>query len=180
MPGGAAVALLGLAGRSAMKIETEASIVVMRDPETVFDFATAPGNMPAVFTGYGPIPAIEKVENIDDDETKAGTIRLVINSDGSVIEEEVLEFSRPHVQQYRLNQGFRPPFSFLVRSGGGHWTFDRQGDQTHIVWKFYFELTNPLVYPIASVIVRRHFQRAMRVCLSNIKAQVEAAARQAA
>lgn len=163
-----------------MKIHTEASIVVSRDPNTVFDFAMSPANMPAVFTGYGPVPGIDRVENIDHDETQAGTIRLVINGDGSVIEEEVLEFERPCVQRYRLNSGFRIPFSLLVKSGGGHWTFEPDGDATRIVWRFYFELTNPIVYPVARVIIQRHFRQAMRLCLSNIKAQVEEAARQAA
>lgn len=156
-----------------MRLETQASVEVKAEPETVFDFATSLSTLPKVFTGYGPIPAILKAEIIAGKSMETGVIRKVWNSDGSIVDEEIVELIRPTTQRYRLIRGFKPPFSYIFREASGEWTLSSAPLGTNIVWKFYFELTSPLVQPIAQLI-GFFFVRAQRQCLINIKTFVEA------
>jgi hypothetical protein len=72
-----------------------------------------------------------------------------------------------------LESGFRPPFSWLIKSARGHWTFDEAGKDTKIVWNFSFVLTNPLCALMAMPIAKIFFQEAQARCLQNIKTACE-------
>ena len=71
----------------------------------------------------------------------------------------------PDEMAYDIVAGLKPPFSWLVRSAGGHWRFTDQGAQTEVEWRFHFELTSPLVYPLAFIVARGFFQAAQNRCL---------------
>jgi ribosome-associated toxin RatA of RatAB toxin-antitoxin module len=156
-----------------MKVHSQASIEIKAFPEKVFDFAIAVTTLPKVFKGYGVIPGIRSAEIVGGGEMREGAIRRVINSDNSVIDEEIIQLTRPTKQTYKLMGGFKPPFSFLVRSGGGDWTFTPSHDSTTITWAFYFELTSPLAYPLMGFIMSAYFQKAQQHCLAEIKKYVE-------
>jgi hypothetical protein len=159
-----------------MKVQSRASIEINALPETVFDCATAPENLPKLFQGYGVIPGIVRVEIVGGGETREGVIRRVTNSDNSLIDEEIIAFKRPTKQTYKLISGFNPPFSFLVCCGGGDWTFTFDNNSTILVWEFYFQLTSILAYPLMAFIMLVYFQKAQQRCLSEIKKSVENAA----
>ncbi len=159
-----------------MKVQSRASIEINALPEKVFDFATAPDNLPKLFKGYGVIPGILNVEIVGDSETREGVIRRVTNLDNSIIDEEIIELKRPTKQTYKLISGFNPPLSFLVRSGAGDWTFTPSNNSTILVWEFYFELTSILAYPLMAFIMSAYFHKAQQLCLSEIKKYVENAA----
>lgn len=159
-----------------MKIQSKAAIEIKASPEKVFDYATNLENLPKVFKGYGVIPAICKAEIADGGEMQQGVTRRITNSDGSIIDEEILTLKRPTKQTYRLVKGFKPPFSYLVKSGGGDWTFTptpNTTNSTFITWEFYFELTSPLAYPIMAFIMSSYFQKAQQLCLNEIKKNLE-------
>lgn len=159
-----------------MKIQSQAAIEIKASPEKVFDFATNLENLPKVFKGYGVIPAICKAEIAGGGEMQQGITRRVTNSDGSIIDEEIITLKRPTKQTYRLVKGFKPPFSFLVKSGGGDWTFSpspNAANSTFLTWEFYFELTSPLAYPIMAFIMSSYFQKAQQLCLNEIKKNLE-------
>jgi hypothetical protein len=156
-----------------MKLQTNTSIEIFASPETVFDFSTNHLNLPKVFTGYGPVPAILKAETLENEPFQAGSIRRVYNADGSVIDEKMIELSRPTQQQYQLVRGFKPPFSWLFQGAGGDWTFSPTASGTLVEWKFNFVLTSPIVYPVASVLIHSFFVRAQQQCLINIKQLIE-------
>ena len=41
----------------------------------------------------------------------------------------------------------------LVRRGEASWTFAPEGDGTRVVWHYTFELTSPLAYPVAALVM---------------------------
>lgn len=156
-----------------MKLQTNASIEIQASPETVFDFSTNHLNLPKVFKGYGPIPAIIKAETLGNQPLQTGSIRRVYNADGSVIDEKIIELSRPTQQKYQLVRGFKPPFSWLFQCAGGDWTFSPTASGTLVEWKFNFVLTSPIVYPIAGILIHAFFVKAQQQCLTNIKHLIE-------
>lgn len=84
----------------------------------------------------------------------AGSKRTVTMTDGTVLEEVIVDYDPPARHRYRWVGGAKPPFSFLVRSGTGNWDFIESEGGTRIVWSYTFELTSPLAYPLAVPIVR--------------------------
>lgn len=148
-----------------MNLETRASVHVPRPPEVVFDYATAPANLPRMMRAYGPIPAIERAEMLSED------LRRVHMSDGSAIEEKLLALVRPRQHLYRWASGLRPPLSLLVRWGEAEWTFRPDGAGTEVTWVYRFELRSLLAYPVALVVVRL-FNTWMSRGLSELRRQV--------
>lgn len=156
-----------------MKVQAQASVEIGALPEKVFDFATEVSTLPKVFKGYGAIPAILSAEIVNGGEMRVGAIRRVTNSDTSVIEEEIIQLRRPVKHSYKLIGGFKPPFSFLIRSGGGDWTLMPFNGSTIVIWKFYFELTSIFAYPLMAFMMSAFFQKAQQRCLNEIKKYVE-------
>ena len=106
-----------------MRLRARATVLIDRPRAEVYDFAVAGENLSRVLQKLGPIPGIESMEIAGGGPLVTGALRRVSMSDGSVIEEEVLELSRPRLHRYRWLRGLRPPFSLLVRSGEACWTF---------------------------------------------------------
>lgn len=152
-----------------MLVKTNALVEIPASPEIVFDFVTSLSNLPKVFRGFGPIPAIVKAEMADGGEMREGGVRRIENSDGSVIDEEMISFQKPERQSYRLVRGFKFPISLLIESGGGDWKFTATPKGTRIDWEFYFMLTSPVLYPVGLLLVQVFMQKAMQQCLDNIQ-----------
>lgn len=152
-----------------MRIKTEVAVEVAAPKEVVFEYATNPKNFPKFFKGAGPIPAVTKIENTNGEETRAGTIRKVTSSDGAVMMEEMIEFDPPEHQRYILKSGIKAPLSFLVKSGGGEWDFLKTKRGTMVIWRFHFELSSPVVYPIGALLVKVFFKTAMMRCLKGMR-----------
>lgn len=156
-----------------MLVKTNALVEVSASPEIVFDFVTSLSNLPKVFRGFGPIPAIIKAEMVDGGEMREGGVRRIENSDGSVIDEEIITFNKTGRQTYRLVRGFKFPISLLIESGGGDWKFTATAKGTRIDWEFYFMLTSGLFYPVGLLLVQVFMQTAMQQCLDNIQECLE-------
>ncbi|MEO8673268.1 MAG: SRPBCC family protein [Tahibacter sp.] len=133
--------------------------------QAAFDFALDTAQFPATFTGYGPIPSIRSI--VVEGPLMPGAVRRVSNSDGSVLTERVETVARPERHSYTL-EGFRVPFSWLVRQGTADWTFEETGVITRVRWTYAFRLTSPLVMPLAMVLLRLFMTRAMQRCLENM------------
>jgi hypothetical protein len=91
-------------------------------------------------------------------------------TDGSVVREEVLAWERPSRHRYRWLDPPAFPFSLLVRSGEGDWRFAPADGGTRIEWVYTFELTSPLVSPLAAALMpvfRRWMQRAL-LCARSV------------
>lgn len=156
-----------------MQIQTNAQVTVNAGIEAVFDASTDCQNLPKFFTGYKGIPAIVSAKTIDGLPLHEGSIRIVDNSDGSSIEEAIVSLKRPDTQEYKLVKGFKPPFSWLVRTASGKWSYETLEAGTRVTWNFYFEIPNILAYLIFSLVIEHPFQQAQEICLRNLKKYVE-------
>jgi hypothetical protein len=156
-----------------MHIQTRSQVIIKAQIETVFDVSTDSQNLPKFFAGYQGIPAIVRAKNIDGLPLHEGSIRIVDNSDGSSIEEVIVSLQRPTLQQYQLVKGFKPPFSWLVRTASGQWLYETIDTKTKVTWNFDFEVPNIFAYIIVRLVVQRSFQQAQDICLRNLKEYIE-------
>lgn len=136
-----------------MNISTSSSIVISRPREQVFAFACANDTYERNLRPRGPIAGIKKAEMFEGQPLAEGSWRRIFMTDGSVIEELVLDYAPPELHRYRWTSGIKPPFSWLVRSGTGRWDFTEVDGGTRIDWGYVFELRSPLAYPMLLLIV---------------------------
>ena len=152
-----------------MRLKTSAEIDCSASVEDMWALATDNKRFPDFFKGFVLIPAVMQVEVLGEGETRVGTKRKIHNKDGSVITEVVDVFEPHRVRQYRLIDGFTPPFSWLVRLGTGRWEFHKKESGCRVVWHYEFELTSFLVAWIVGPILWLFFKRAMQDCLDRMR-----------
>jgi len=151
-----------------VKISTRASIEIPRPPEAVFDAATDPTRLSGIMKKSGPIPGVISVDMEHGAKPAAGATRAVKMSDGSTMREEITVQERPRAYRYRWLNPPAAPFSLMVRGAESDWTFRPAGAGTAVDWTYTFELTTPLVYPLA-VPVTWLFNRWMRAALEELR-----------
>lgn len=156
-----------------MQIEVRAAIDVARPPEEVFDFAVACETFPRILHKLGPIPAITHLEMLDGRPLETGARRRVELGDGSVLLELIVALERPRRHRYRWLGPPAAPFNLLVRVGEGDWLFSPHDGGTRIAWTYTFDLTTPLVYPLARLVLGL-FRRWMQRGLDQIREQLPA------
>lgn len=157
-----------------MELAARSTRYISRRPSQVFAAATDVANLPRTFVGAGPIPAVREAELITPGPLRSGSVRRIKNSDGSVIDEQVLALEAPSRHDYRLPGGFSFPFSLLVREAESRWRFsEAEGGGTTVDWTYRFTLTTPLVAPLVLPLIKVFFARAMRNCLTRLAAVLQ-------
>lgn len=153
-----------------MSIEVNASVTARGTPDAVFaEAAGTVENLARFFTGYGGvIPGIREARLEGDGVMRAGALRRVQLSDGSVIKERILRFEPPLIHAYDMAE-MNPLQKLLCTNMESTWRFSPSGDRTHIDWHYRIHPRNGLVRPLC-VLVARLFERAMQRCLNNIAA----------
>jgi uncharacterized protein YndB with AHSA1/START domain len=151
-----------------VELATHATRRFDHPPETVFEAAVDAQRLPRTFVGAGPIPAVRHAELITPGPLRAGSVRRIQNSDGSVIDEQIVSLEIPSRHQYRLPGGFAFPFNLLVREAESTWLFAPAEGGTRVDWTYRFTLTTPLVAPLVLPIVKLFFARAMTLCLTRL------------
>jgi hypothetical protein len=158
-----------------MDIKTHVSVDIARGREEVFALATAPGTLPLIFRGKGPIPGVKGVELVGGgDIIKPGSVRHLQMTDGSVLDENFVEFERPSSFAYQMS-GIRPPLSLLVSAAGGRWVYTGDDKHTRITWTYTCTARNLLIAPITALLIKVFMNTAMGDCLQQLKAQCEKA-----
>ena len=147
---------------AAMPIDLQATSHFAAAPDTVFALAVDAERFPSLFRGYGPIPALRRITL--HGPLALGVTRDVEGEDGVVMLETVTAFEPGRRHAYTLSR-LRPPLSWLVRAGHADWTFAPRDGGTDVVWRYRFELTSPLAWPIAALLLLVFMQGAMRRCL---------------
>lgn len=151
-----------------MKLTTQASVQVPGPPEQAFDMTTRLDGFSRFLAPFGPIPGVRGARIEGGGALSTGARRLVSMSDGTVMDEEILELERPRVHRYRWSKGTRPPFSWLVRSGEGAFTFTPEANGTRVDWQYTFELTSAVAAPLAALVIAL-FRRWMVQGLSRFR-----------
>jgi hypothetical protein len=157
-----------------MRVSTHAVYGFVHRPEVVFDQAADHENLPTVFRGCGPVPAVESVRLRED-----GKMRWVRHADGSVIEQEVVCMERPKLQEFALVRGFDAPFSLMVKRGGGIWRFRPAAQGCVVRWEVFFELRTVLAFPFIKLLLERFYRQAMYECLQAMGDQLDSGEYQA-
>jgi Polyketide cyclase / dehydrase and lipid transport len=150
-----------------MRMRTSATIDIARPRDAVFDFACACETYVELFRPRGSVAGVAKAEMMGGVPLGAGARRRIELTDGAIVEEDVVAFDRPTRHTYRWNRGLRMPAKLLVRAGEGDWTFRDESGGTRIDWIYTFDLTTPVVYPLA-LVMRGQFQRWMEQQLRAI------------
>jgi carbon monoxide dehydrogenase subunit G len=152
-----------------MKVSTRALVEIPCDREAVFHYATDVANVPTIFRKLGLIPGVERAWVLGNGPTTKGAVRRLLMSDGTPLDEQVLEMEAPRKFFYRL-KGFRGTFRALVKQAEGEWIFSPLGHGTRITWTFTAELTSPLAATVAVPLVKGAMKRSMEESLHRIKA----------
>jgi uncharacterized protein YndB with AHSA1/START domain len=142
-----------LASSSVTNISTSASVLIPRPREEVFVYATDSTNAPDTVRARGLFAGITNIEMHEGQTLAKGSKRRVFMTDGTVLEEDILDYDPPTRHRYGWTGGAKFPFSLLVRSGTGNWDFTEAEGGTRIVWTYTFGLTTPLAYPLAIPII---------------------------
>jgi hypothetical protein len=158
---------------AAMNVSAAASVDIERPLREVFDFCTRNDTYEKHLRRRGPVAGVAQVEFLAGDRLAAGGRRRVVLTDGSELEEVIIEHVPPTLHRYRWGKGLRGPFALLVRTGTGTWRFASDEERTRVEWGYDFELRSALAYPIALVIMPL-FAGWLRQSLESIRDELEA------
>jgi hypothetical protein len=154
-----------------MIVANTESVVVAAAAEAVFDHAFDPEHLAALLGGWGPVPAVARVDRLDAGPYAIGSKRRIHNSDGSVLDEEVLVHEPPRRHGYRLFGEFGGLAKLLVREGRGDWEFHpTDAGETLVRWRYEFTLTTPLAWPLGVVMMKVAFANMQRRALGRLRA----------
>jgi len=149
-----------------VNISTAVSQIFDASLATAWEVAIDSSQFPSFFDGFVLIPAVEKIE-LFYENPKVGGKRKVHNSDGSILDEEILVFSPQAEHSYQLS-GFRFPFSWMVATASGSWVFEQREDKTLVSWTYRFTTASWLLAPITYLVVHIFFRTAMARCLKKM------------
>ncbi|MGO1072041.1 SRPBCC family protein [Lysobacter sp. CA199] len=159
-----------------MRLTLTAERRIAAAPEAVFALALDSERFPALFDGYGPIPGLKRITPLAP--AAVGSLRALENRDGSKLMERITALEPPHRHAYVLS-GMRPPLAWLAREGHAQWSFeserDGSGESTRVVWRYEFELTSALAWPLAAPLLHGFMRKAMQRCLDRMAHTLEAA-----
>lgn len=139
--------------------------------DAVFALSVDPARFPAMFTGMGPIPALVSIT--PDAPSAVGSTRQLLSADKSRLTERIVAWEPPRLHRYVLS-GFAAPLAWLVRAGTAEWQLAERDGGTFVHWTYDFEITTPLVWPLAAPLLKIFMQGAMQRCLRNFAQALEA------
>lgn len=131
-----------------------------------------PINLPAIFTGYGPLPAVTATREQTGAWDAAGQTRTVQLSDGSTARERLTAYELPQYFAYTVSE-FSGVLRFLAREARGEWWFVERGSgRTGIRWRYEFRprywLAVPLLALITRLLWRGYMAKALRLARQQL------------
>ncbi len=155
------------------EVVSEATLTIRAPRATTFE-RVAPIDLPSIFRGYGPLPAVVATEGQTGAWDAAGQTRRIRLSDGSTAREELTDYERPRHFAYCVRD-FTGPLRLLTSGARGSWWFDEAADgATSVRWRYAFEPRAWWTRPILWAVVRPLWRGYMRAALHAARAQVEA------
>lgn len=148
-------------------------VVLPLGVEATYDFLTSPAAY-ETFTGYGPIPGIDRLEWHEGDSRTAGSVATVHSKDGSTHTEKVVLADRPTLYAVEISE-FSSAFRFLTKGATERWGMMPAPGGTKLDRTFEFELRSPLLWPIGASLGAM-FRKAVQRNHDNFLAHMAAAA----
>jgi hypothetical protein len=153
--------------QSGVPVTVEA--VAKASVELTFD-AIVPIELPKMFLGYGPLPAVTGTRDLTGEWDHVGATRTVDLADGSSAREEITAYERPRYFAYRLS-GFTGSLRALVNDVRGEFWFSAANDgRTEIRWRYAFEprrLRRPIVALVLARLWRAYARKAIALAVDE-------------
>jgi hypothetical protein len=146
-----------------MHVNLHAELSIAASAQAVFELSLDPQRFPALFRGFGPIPALRAIRL--HGPPSVGSTRDVEDAKGVVMLERITALDPAKRHAYTLSR-FTPPLSWLAHEAHADWRFTPTPEGTQVVWTYRFALTSALAWPIAWPILRVFMQGAMQRCLA--------------
>jgi Polyketide cyclase / dehydrase and lipid transport len=115
-------------------IEIVVTAIASAGPERTFD-VIVPIDLSAVFTGFGPMPAVSGTRDQSGDWNAVGQSRRVELSNGSHARERIDAYNRPTHFAYTVGP-FSGTIGRLVDHAAGAWWFAEDANGTAIRWSY--------------------------------------------
>jgi uncharacterized protein YndB with AHSA1/START domain len=149
-----------------MQLLITAERTIDAPPLAVYALSLDAERFPALFRGFGPIPALRRIT--PHAPSAVGSTREVESSDGSRLTERITALDPGERHAYTLT-GLRPPLAWLARAGHADWRFVPVEGGTYVTWAYRFELTSPLAWPLAWPVLQGGMRVAMQRCLDAMQ-----------
>lgn len=154
-------------------IEHTVAVILLTTPEQAFT-VIAPINLPQIFRGYGPLPAVVRVEGQSGPWAVAGAVRHPQFADGGSAVETLVSYDAPHYFAYTIH-GFTNALRWLTSGVRGEWWFREQEDGTTLVrWCYGFTPHSAWARPLLWLVVRLLWAGYMRAAIERAGAAVVA------
>ena len=152
---------------------TEVRAIVNAPPTETFE-RIVPIDLPSVFPGFGPLPAVSGTRDQTGGWDAAGQTRTILLADGSSAHETLTEYRYPGHFAYDV-RGFTGILGRLAKEAHGEWWFDQgsSGASTAVRWRYAFTSRSAPVSPIVWFITKVLWRGYMRRSLTLAKVQVE-------
>ncbi len=138
-------------------------------PEVVLPLV-AEHPLPVMFTGWGPFPAVTRVEGQTGAWDAVGRTRLLQLGDGGSVRETIVEFTPGHGFAYELT-GFTDVFDRLVHGVRGEWGASPDGTGSVLRWTWEFA-ARPGRRPVMALVIgplwRIYMQRMAQTAIREI------------
>jgi hypothetical protein len=155
-----------------------ATVQIEMDASLEETFQTiVPIDLPTVFPGYGPLPAVKGTRNQTGGWDAAGQTRTVLLSDGSSANEIMTKYEYPRYFSYTVS-GFTGILRWLTPSANGEWWFEKgpRPNTTHIRWRYAFNirslLSAPVLWLITTVLWRGYMRKSLMLCKAQVEGKV--------
>lgn len=135
-------------------------------------FALALGfDAPAIVRPQGLLPGVKSVAGTTGAWSKAGQKRTLTLTDGSSVEETLVEVG-PASYKYRV-ANFSGPFKFLVKEANAAFAVEPRQNGSTLIWTYEFTPSSALAAPIVSVIASSFWTGWMDAALERLKDALE-------
>jgi len=149
--------------------------VLPLEPAAAFAYIV-PIDLPSIFTGYGPLPAVIGTRDQSGAWNGVGQSRTVLLSDGSTAREVLTGYDAPFRFGYTVSD-FSGSLRYLAASADGEWWFTpASGGATSIRWRYTFRAGSWLGAPLLGLISKLLWRRYMRKALGLAGARLQAPA----
>ena len=155
-----------------MDIDVTAHACMHGTRESVWSVVSDLKRFPSFFDGFFLIPGVNQVDVLYDEPIPGGK-RKIHNSDGSILEEELIVLTPYREHRYRLCSGFTVPFSWMIHGAEATWLcVPHEGKGIDVSWNYRFHVRSVILAPLTYIVITLLFSRAMQRCLDAMSVAV--------
>lgn len=140
------------------------------DADVAFD-AIVPVELPRIFRGHGPLPAVTATHEQTGAWDHVGASRVVELSDGSRVGERITDYQRPRYFAYRVGPFRSGPIRHVLEHANGEWWFTAgEAGGTAIRWTYTFRvrrLALPVVRLLLAPLWRSYARRVLALAVQE-------------